>query len=202
MLRVMLIGGSSHVGKSTLAASLASTLGWPAASTDRLGRHPGRPWPSVPEHVAEHYLKLSPAAVYQFLLVHHENLWPRIAELISRHGGDPAAGPLVLEGSALRPELVAAVLDAGTATVVQAVWLVATPDLIRRRIVGDSGFATASARSRRMIEAFVGRSLTDNEQIAEQVRRLGLHWLDAANRDDLTTFAAAAVRDAGGGGNG
>ena len=41
-LRVILIGGSSHVGKSTLAQSLASKLGWRYISTDSLARHPGQ----------------------------------------------------------------------------------------------------------------------------------------------------------------
>jgi 2-phosphoglycerate kinase len=42
--RVILIGGSSHVGKSTLGQSLAAKLGWSYCSTDKLARHPGRPW--------------------------------------------------------------------------------------------------------------------------------------------------------------
>ena len=57
-LRVILIGGSSHVGKSTLSRSLADKLGWRLISTDKMARHPGRPWRSAPErlpdHVAEH----------------------------------------------------------------------------------------------------------------------------------------------------
>ncbi|MEL7245323.1 MAG: 2-phosphoglycerate kinase, partial [Cyanobacteria bacterium J06573_2] len=42
--RIILIGGSSHVGKSTLAQSLANKLNWNYISTDKLARHPGRPW--------------------------------------------------------------------------------------------------------------------------------------------------------------
>lgn len=40
--RVILIGGSSHVGKSTLAQYQAAKLGWNYRSTDKLARHPGR----------------------------------------------------------------------------------------------------------------------------------------------------------------
>ena len=57
--RILLIGGASHVGKSTLAHSLASHLDCNYYSTDKLARHPGRPWQSepkdIPQHVAEHY---------------------------------------------------------------------------------------------------------------------------------------------------
>ncbi len=56
--RVILIGGSSHVDKSTLAQSLTAKLGWNYLSTDNLARHPGRPWvnadgKSIREHVIE-----------------------------------------------------------------------------------------------------------------------------------------------------
>ena len=42
--RVILIGGSSHTGKSTAAREIAGRLGWSHLSTDSLARHPGRPW--------------------------------------------------------------------------------------------------------------------------------------------------------------
>jgi len=41
---VILLGGTSCVGKSSLGQSLASSLGWDLLSTDQLARHPGRPW--------------------------------------------------------------------------------------------------------------------------------------------------------------
>ncbi len=50
-LRVILIGGSSNVGKSILAQSLALKLGWSHISTDSLARHPGRPWKAEPKTV-------------------------------------------------------------------------------------------------------------------------------------------------------
>lgn len=56
--KIILIGGSSHVGKSTFAQSLATHFGWSYCSTDKLARHPGRPWQNkgqeVPKHVADH----------------------------------------------------------------------------------------------------------------------------------------------------
>ena len=62
-MKVILIGGSSHVGKSTVSQSLATRLGFSHVSTDNLARHPGRPWKRAPEkvsgYIAEHYLSLS-----------------------------------------------------------------------------------------------------------------------------------------------
>ena len=43
LIRVLLIGGPSHTGKSTLAETLAAELGWNHVSTDSMARHPGRP---------------------------------------------------------------------------------------------------------------------------------------------------------------
>jgi 2-phosphoglycerate kinase len=42
--RVVLIGGTSNVGKSTVAQAVAERLGFEYLSTDELARHPGRPW--------------------------------------------------------------------------------------------------------------------------------------------------------------
>lgn len=60
----ILVGGSSHVGKSTFARTLASTRGWELISTDDLGRHPGRPWPSVRPQVAEYYASLTDETIH------------------------------------------------------------------------------------------------------------------------------------------
>ena len=63
-MRVILIGGTSHAGKSTLGLSLAEKLGWDYLATGSRARHPGRPWTNqngdtVKEHVAQHYRTLS-----------------------------------------------------------------------------------------------------------------------------------------------
>ena len=41
-IRVVLIGGTSNVGKSTVADEVAAKLGFERLSTDSLARHPGR----------------------------------------------------------------------------------------------------------------------------------------------------------------
>lgn len=73
--RLLLIGGASHVGKSTLAQSLASHLKWNCYSTDKLARHPGRPWQEgnkeIPQHVARYYEQLSADELIQDVLYHY-----------------------------------------------------------------------------------------------------------------------------------
>lgn len=70
-LRVVLIGGTSHTGKSTVAKRIAEKIGATCVSTDSLARHPGRPWPAardVPPHVVRHYLELGDHALITSVL--------------------------------------------------------------------------------------------------------------------------------------
>ena len=84
-LRVILIGGPSHGGKSTLAQALSARLGWQYMSTDRLARYPGRPWGELRPHVAEHYLSLSPDQLIEDVIRHYASMWPDIRNLITAH---------------------------------------------------------------------------------------------------------------------
>lgn len=81
--KVILLGGTSHAGKSTLARAVASSLGWRTLSTDQLARHPGRPWALppqfVPTHVDEHYRTNE--------IARHE-VW-KLREVDLRHPGFP-----------------------------------------------------------------------------------------------------------------
>ena len=109
-LKVILIGGSSHAGKSTVSETLAAKLGWSYLSTDKLAAHPGRPWRRTPgdkvmDIVAEHYLSLSVDELMEDVLRHYRvNVWPQVEELVESYVNDTSANGLVLEGSALWPE--------------------------------------------------------------------------------------------------
>lgn len=109
--RVILIGGSSHVGKSTLGQSLAVKLNWNYLSTDKLAQHPGRPWGNknrkvIPKHVEEHYRALSINDLFLDVLLHYEqNVFPQVETIIDSYTSDLLKKCLVLEGSALRGHL-------------------------------------------------------------------------------------------------
>ena len=199
-LRVILIGGSSSVGKSTLAKLLAEKLGWTCISTDTLARHPGRPWKtdlrSVPEHVAEHYLSLSVDDLIVDVLRHYRGMWPAIEAMISSHASDPSTDRLILEGSALWPES-AAVLGCDN---VAAIWLTASDDFFRVRIHNQSGFEEASAREKSMIQKFLARTHLYNKRMMDAVERLGLLSLDveaASSLDELCDAFTELLRKTG-----
>jgi 2-phosphoglycerate kinase len=173
-LRVALIGGTSHTGKSTTARVVAARLGGETVSTDKLARHPGRPWPTptwvVPDHVAEHYRTLTPDELIASVLAHYGRMWPMVRESIEARVADATAAPLVLEGSALWPELVAEVDLPG----VRAVWLTAADALVDARICSESRLEEADPAGRQLIESFAARTRLYNARMLTQVRRLGL----------------------------
>ena len=183
-LRVILVGGSSHAGKSQLAGSLAAHLGWRCVSTDGLARHPGRPWKTklraVPDHVAEHYVSLSVDELIADVLRHYRSVWPGIEALVTSHATDASADRLVLEGSALWPESVLTLKVNNVA----AIWLTASDRLFRARIREASGFERAEAREKEMIQKFLDRTLRYNAEMMSAVNRHGLVSLDVEGSSD------------------
>ena len=169
MPKVILIGGTSHAGKSTLARQLGEALGWKVIATDRLARHPGRPWKTPPEtvppHVADHYLSLSADELLADVLRHYQTLWPTIRDLIIQRETN-----LIVEGSALWPERVAPLASPN----VTALWLTASDDFLQQRVYTTSGFEGASNHQKEMIQKFVGRTLLYNQRMTEAVRHLNL----------------------------
>jgi hypothetical protein len=195
-LKVVLVGGTSHAGKSTLARALAARLGGEALSTDQLGRHPGRPWRQgerdVPPHVAEHYGGLEPEALLDSVMRHYEGMWPGVRELIERRADDPTASPLVLEGSALLPSQVAEFRRPDVA----ALWLIGDDELLAARIRQESRFEAASAPERRLIAAFTERTWRYQRAILADLERLGLPRLavgDEVGGDELAEHALALL---------
>jgi 2-phosphoglycerate kinase len=193
-VRVVIIGGSSNVGKTTLANHLSEKLGWRRISTDYLARHPGRPWrtppETVPEHVAEHYLSLSLDQLITDVLRHYRSLWPQIEAFITEHATNPSGEGLVIEGSALWPESVAGLkLDH-----VSAHWLTASDELFQSRIYETSRFSELAGRDRAMVQKFLERTLRYNELMRESARRLGLPIIDVEKAASLDELGSLCLR--------
>ena len=173
-MNVILIGGSSHVGKSAVAESIATKLDWAHVSTDSLARHPGRPWRPAPEkvsdHVAEHYLCLSVEELIEDVLRHYKvNVWPKVEAIIASHSNDPSTTGVVLEGSALWPEF-ATNLDFEK---IAALWLTANDDVFCRRIHAGSRYSSKSHREQITIDKFLDRTLAYNARMVDAVNRHG-----------------------------
>ncbi|MFI9829098.1 hypothetical protein ACIHIX_15535 [Streptomyces sp. NPDC051913] len=180
-MRVLLIGGTSHTGKSTVARAAAERLGFTYRPTDLLARHPGRPWRTpdreVPPQVAEHYGTLGVDELIDSVLDHYARLWPRIEELITEHAVGTGPG-LVLEGSALWPSRVAA-LDVPR---VEAVWFTADEGVLADRMHAAARYGEASAEERYLVDRFVARARRFQHLVRESVDAAGLCRVDTTGR--------------------
>ncbi|NKI43642.1 hypothetical protein [Streptomyces physcomitrii] len=193
--RVVLLGGTSHVGKSSLARVVADRLGYACLSTDGLARHPGRPWRmpgwEVPPHVAEHYRSLTADELLSSVLDHYARLWPRVEELIRRAAaGHEGAAGLVLEGSALWPARVAELRIPHTA----AVWLTAEETVLRARMYDSAGYAEADGEERRLVDTFLARAVGFQELVLGEAARLRLDRLDTGGGRSVEELAEAVLR--------
>jgi 2-phosphoglycerate kinase len=172
-VRMILIGGTSHTGKTTVGNSLAASLGWECRSTDTLARHPGRPWGNgksdVPPHVVEHYSKLTVDELVADVLEHYrKNVLPQIDALVRAR--ESATGGLVLQGSAVWPEFVAPLLSDR----IVAVWLIASEELLKERMYAESKYEERSAGEQFLIGKFLERTLVFNRRMERAISDYGL----------------------------
>lgn len=193
-VRVVLIGGTSNVGKSTVARAVAERLGFEYRSTDLLARHPGRPWRTperdVPAHVAEHYASLTVDELITSVLAHYERLWPRIRTLITTHAAqDGADAGLVLEGSALWPVRVAGLDVPHTG----AVWLTADEAVLRARVHAGGRYETATEEERALMDRFLARTERYQHLMVEALDELGLDRIDAGAARTVPTLVDAVL---------
>ncbi len=181
-IRVILIGGTSHSGKSTLARYLAERPGWTHVSTDSLARHPGRPWGATGarRHVARHYLELSDGELLRSVLTHYRNMRPLIEPMALTYATDETVPRLVLEGSAIWPDDVASF----RVPQVAAVWLVADAALVKARIYKESGYKGCDAQGKAMIDRFVTRSENYQRSMMESIAKHGLPFIEV--RDSMS----------------
>jgi hypothetical protein len=163
-----------------MAGRIGDATGARVTSTDRLGRHPGRPWPQVRPQVDEYYSRLTDETIYWFLRVHHENIWPVIQHKIEL---GRSFGQYVLEGAALRPELISTFAD----DAISIVGLYASREFLEHRMETESRYAQADEHGRVLISRFIARSLRDNEQLIEDARRLRLRLVDVASPRNVSS---------------
>ncbi len=196
--KVLLIGGTSHVGKSTLASQMAETLGWDLLSTDQLARHPGRPWRNdgevLPEDVVAYYTQPDASRILAMVVAHYrKNVGPIVNAIIKSRVNNAYDRGLVLEGSAILPEQFGANLPPE----VLSCWLTAPEEMIEQRIKTNAAYEQRSDHERRYIDAFVVRSL-DFDRL--MVRAVPDHALIDVSVQNLVEAVASRIKGYRGGG--
>lgn len=172
-----------------LGRLMAVHMGWEYQSTDKLGRHPGRPWgEALPAHVVKHYSGLSVKLLMADVLNHYrKNVFPKIKGVIKVRLNKGRG--MVLEGSAILPELSQAL----KADELKFIWLTAPDNLIRRRIYRESGYEKASQKARLLIDKFTSRSLSFNQWIQKEISVHGLNQMDMGVTENLDELIERCV---------
>ena len=191
--KVILIGGTSHAGKSTLAQAAATRWNARSISTDALARHPGRPWrdpeEALPDDVKRYFSQPIDGDRGAFLAndvrSHYaSNVWPIALAMIRCCLANTYDPPLVLEGSALPPRLVA---NANLSRCV-VLYLRVSNDEIRRRIHATSAYDRRQENARALIDAFTERAIAFQEHLTTDLADTDFvtfdvsHDVDAAKR--------------------
>lgn len=182
-MRAILIGGTSHVGKSSFAEELASEVGWQPFSTDRLARHPGRPWGGeIPRDVYDYYLSSSPNKLVEDVLDHYrKNVWPIAKAILQTRVSNSYDSCIVLEGSAILPKCVVDTPIKQTLSI----WFTASEEVITGRIRRNSSYLEKSPLDQRMIDVFLERSLIYNDWLKRSLEQTGQRSIDVS--DERTT---------------
>ncbi|MDR2687948.1 MAG: hypothetical protein LBB75_09350 [Oscillospiraceae bacterium] len=170
MPKVILIGGSPRVGKSTAAALLASKLIRPCISTDDIGEalvsvldiSPMRGYP-----YPDYYAMRTKQQIIGDIVVYHRKLEPALTSLVEKHAawGDP----LVMEGWALYPELVRRIENEQ----VFSVWLIAGEGLFEQRVRKNTSFS----ENEKVVENYLARSEWHNRTLLEQCIALKRNYI-------------------------
>ncbi len=183
--KVYLIGGTSHAGKSTVAQALADKLCWDYQPTDKLARHPGRPWrpnrEPVKRFVAHHYLSHTPDELVASVIHHFKkNVWPLVVEIVTERATKPLTNCLVMEGAALQPDLVMQ-LDFQN---VASVWLTASDEFFKQRIHQSSLYEIRSEEEKELIDRFVERECGISQRTKETISSFDLPIIDVEKYPD------------------
>lgn len=198
--KVILIGGTSHVGKSTVAAALADARTASLISTDGLSRHPGRPWRSddaLPADVIAYYSQnATESGRRDFFL---DDIWrhcatrvgPIVAAITACRLDNPYDRPTIIEGSAILPN------RHDRATV--RVYYLTLPDaLVIERVRQNSGYAERDDAERLLIDTFLERALDFQSRLIERADPGEL--IDAAaydSNDAIVEYLTADLQQGG-----
>lgn len=176
---VILIGGTSNVGKSTISEFLGDDLGFDLLSTDSLAKHPGRPWRTIPKevplHVRKHYLNLSTKELVDSVLTHYDSLWTRISEIIKSHLSN--GQNLIIEGSAILPST----WDLQSKGKVFAFWLTSADKFLLERIRCTSNYFKKEDEDKLLIDKFYDRTILFKRTVLGEVSNSNMRVIDVDN---------------------
>ncbi len=170
--RVLAVGGTSHAGKTSVGRYLATSLTWAHVPTDRLAKHPGRPWGALPgvdppAHVVSHYESHTPSDLTDLLLTHFASMRDVVTDaVLTSLRSSPG---VVIEGSALW-----AGVNIAPGIPAFSRWLIIDPDQLWQRLQAESQYSKQPSPAQVRIEAFRDRSIAYQERLVNALHASGL----------------------------
>ena len=198
--KVVLIGGTSGAGKTTLGRALAAKLGIASLTVDDLQiaaravttpeSHPGLHVMNIPT-AHEYFTSSTVDELTADATAQHEAMRPAIERVVRVRAN---SGPsIVIDGWYMRPRWMGE-MDFEN---VVSFWIVADPAVLeaRERVLGKEWMAQSSDPER-MFQNFLGRSLWYNDLIRRQAEELGhtvLHQDGSVSVEEMCDMALSLL---------
>ncbi len=165
-IKVILIGGSPMVGKTSLSMKLASKFEYNCISTDDVGqilRTVTKNHPMDGLDYREYYIKKSLKELISDTTKLHKLAWPAIKLLIESHS--TYGSPLLVEGFALYPKLVNSIMNKK----MKSIWLIGEKNIFENRLIKENNFYKGASNEEMLISKFCQRSIWHNNKIFKEV---------------------------------
>jgi len=168
MKKVILIGGSPMVGKSTASVKLASKLLYPCIPTDDIGtvfKTISGFDPMKGLLYSDYYANTEKEQLIDDMIQYHKKYEAAIFNLIAAHSTEWSS-PLIMEGWALYPNQVNGIKDEN----VFSVCLIAADGLLKKRVIMNKGFYQNAKEPEKVIENYLYRSEWHNKKIFDECK--------------------------------
>ena len=169
-IKVILIGGSPMVGKTTLANQLCSRYGYSCLSTDDIGEILQTVTDINPMKgldYRQYYIDKSEEELIEDIQEYHIKIWPAVKRLVEIHSS--WGTPIVIEGYALYPQLVNSIKTKG----VRSIWLIGDEELFQERIAANKLFHEGASVPKLMIKKYLQRSIWHNLRLLQEATECG-----------------------------
>ena len=191
--KVILIGGCSGAGKTTLGRALAARWDYASLAIDDLGiavkavtspeTHPGLHVMNKPNYL--HYFTHSPVEkLIADADLQHQAIWPAVESTIRNHAS--WGMPIVIDGWHMRPEWTESL---GLENV-SSHWIVIEPKVLEARERQNVEFLSGSDNPEQMLKRFLARCLWSNDLLLDQAISHDCHVL----RQDGTQTVSDLIR--------
>jgi 2-phosphoglycerate kinase len=194
MKKVILIGGSPMIGKSTIAISLAVKLLYSCISTDDIGEILQTISAISPMHgqnYLDYYTCTEKPKLIQDIIEYHKKIEPAIHKLIKIHS--TWGSPLIIEGWALYPNQFLENDDN-----IFTVWLIADKHLLSNRLRKNIGFYIGAKEPEKMKENYLYRSEWYNDKILKQCETENKKYIlvkQESTTDEIVSYIIDMLND-------